>query len=272
MADNLTDASTDGGRSRLTERLDLIRLWAWLMVGVAAVVLFGIVDLLTLPGWVDQRYVWALPLEASWGSLLTFVVAGAYASIARHPSGPWPGLVLLAAATLALLLCAVFGADARPLGLVAAVGIPAAGLALLAWQYAQPLPLEGRLSWPHLLLGLAGIPLWLLYALHAFDMSRRDPNPGHTSWGIEHWPVQGATGLTMLAAALIMVWWIPGRPLMRVAISLSAVYIGVAMLAYPDRAGAMDGPMWGVAMVFWGTMMALLPARPSTRPVIKPAT
>ena len=55
MADNPTDASTDGGRSRLTERLDLIRLWAWLMVGVAAVVLFGIVDLLTLPGWVDQR-------------------------------------------------------------------------------------------------------------------------------------------------------------------------------------------------------------------------
>ena len=55
-------------------------------------------------------------------------------------------------------------------------------------------------------------------------------------------------------------WWGPVRPLARVSISLSAVYIGVAMLAYPDRAGAMEGPMWGVAMVLWGTVLALLPA------------
>ena len=61
---------------------------AWLMVAVAAVGLFGIVDLVTLPGWVDQRYVWAVSLEASWGSLLTFVVANSYAGIARHPRNP----------------------------------------------------------------------------------------------------------------------------------------------------------------------------------------
>lgn len=59
-------------------------------------------------------------------------------------------------------------------------------------------------------------------------------------------------------------WWGPVRPLARVSISLSAVYIGVAMLAYPDRAGAMEGPMWGVAMVLWGTVLALLPANGTT--------
>jgi hypothetical protein len=60
----------------LSGRLRLLRAVAWCMVAVSAVGLFGIVDLMTLPGWVDQRYVWAVSLEASWGSLLTFVVAG----------------------------------------------------------------------------------------------------------------------------------------------------------------------------------------------------
>jgi hypothetical protein len=65
-------------------------------------------------------------------------------------------------------------------------------------------------------------------------------------------------------AALIMAWWSPGRPLWRLSASLSAVYIGVAMLAYPDREGAMDNPMWGVAMVLWGTGLALLPVGQGT--------
>lgn len=98
-------------------------------------------------------------------------------------------------------------------------------------------------------MGIAGVPLWLPYSILALQMSRLEPNAGHDTWGIEHWPVQGATGITLLVAALIMAGWSPGRPLWRLSASLSAVYIGVAMLAYPDREGAMDNPMWGVAMV-----------------------
>jgi hypothetical protein len=44
---------------------------------------------------------------------------------------------------------------------------------------------------------------------------------------------------------------------MRLSLSLSATLIGAAMLAYPDRDGAMPSPMWGVAMVIWGTLLAL---------------
>lgn len=46
----------------------------------------------------------------------------------------------------------------------------------------------------------------------------------------------------------------------RVAASLSAAYDGAAMLAYPDRAGATEGHLWGVAMVLWGTLVALVPS------------
>jgi hypothetical protein len=246
----------------LTGRLRLVRAVAWLMVAVSTVGLFGIVDLMTLPGWVDQRYVWAVPLEASWGSLMTFVVAGSYLSIARNPQDPWPGTILLTVAALSLILCAIFGADARPLPLAPVIAVPAIGLAFVGRQDVHGFKSAPGLSWRHLLMAAAAVPLWLPYSSHAFQMSRLEPNAGHLTMGIEHWPVQGATGITLLAAALVMAWWSEGRPLLRVSISLSAVYIGVAMLAYPDRAGAMDSPMWGVAMVLWGTVLALLPANP----------
>ena len=80
--------------------------------------------------------------------------------------------------------------------------------------------------------------------------------------GINHWPVQGAVGLALGACALVMAIWPAGRPLMRLSISLSAAFIGAAMLAYPDRDGAMPSPMWGVVIVIWGTLLALpLPHR-----------
>jgi hypothetical protein len=256
----MDDAQALDEKQSLPDRLQFVRVVAWLMVAVSAVGLFGIADLMTLPGWVDQRYVWAVSLEASWGSLMTFIVAGSYASIALNPRDPWPGTVLLVVAGMALVLCAIFGADSRPLPLSLIVAVPAIGLLYSARREITALSRSLRPAWPHLLLAAAGVALWLPYSIHALQMSRLEPNAGHGTWGIEHWPVQGAAGITIMVAALIMSWWGPVRPLARVSISLSAVYIGVAMLAYPDRAGAMEGPMWGVAMVLWGTALALLPA------------
>jgi hypothetical protein len=114
-----------------------------------------------------------------------------------------------------------------------------------------------NLSRPYLLIAVAGVPLWMLYALHAFEVSRLRKDTGHLTWDIEHWPVQGSVGIVLSLSALALAFWPPGRPLMRVTTSLSATYIGAAMLASPDRAGAMDSPMWGVAMVLWGTVAAL---------------
>jgi hypothetical protein len=68
-----------------------------------------------------------------------------------------------------------------------------------------------------------------------------------------------------MVAALIMGWWSQARPLKRVSISLSAVYIGAAMLANPNRAGVMEGPKWGVAMVLRTTGLALLPPANGTK-------
>ena len=104
----MDDAQALDQKQSLPDRLQFVRVVAWLMVAVSAVGLFGIADLMTLPGWVDQRYVWAVSLEASWGSLMTFIVAGSYASIALNPRDPWPGTVLLAVAGMSLVVSAIF--------------------------------------------------------------------------------------------------------------------------------------------------------------------
>jgi hypothetical protein len=260
----MDDAQALDQKQSLPDRLQFVRVVAWLMVAVTAVGLFGITDLMTLPGWVDQRYVWAVSLEASWGSLMTFIVAGSYASIALNPRDPWPGTVLLVVAGTALVLGTIFGADSRPLPLALIVAVPAIGLVYSARKEIAPPGRSLRPGWLHLLMGASGVPLWLPYSMHALQMSRVEPNAGHDTWGIEHWPVQGAAGITIMVAALIMGWWGRVRSLARVSISLSAAFIGVAMLAYPDRAGAMEGSMWGVAMVLWATVLALLPANGTT--------
>ncbi|MCU1511944.1 MAG: hypothetical protein JWO34_1784, partial [Arthrobacter sp.] len=103
---------------------------------------------------------------------------------------------------------------------------------------------------PYLLLGAAGIMIWLPYALHALGFARAGA-VGDDSWGIEHWPVQGAAGLAVAAFAVTMAFRVPGRPLLRLTVSLSATLISAADLAYPDRAGAMDFRLWGMATVLW---------------------
>ena len=252
-------------RLPMPSRLRIARVLAWVMVVVALIGLFGIADLMTLPGWVDQQYEWSVPLEASWGSLFTFVVGGSFISIARTPGQPWPGIVLLAIAIGALLLGSVFGLDAGPAPVAVLLAVAVALLIWLVRREAPPQSLVFSLNRPYLLIAVVGVPLWLLYALHAFEVSRLRQDTGHLTWDIEHWPVQGSVGIVLCLSALAMAFWPAGRPLMRVATSLSATYIGAAMLAFPDRAGAMDGPMWGVAMVLWGTVAALPIPVPQTK-------
>lgn len=224
---------------------------------VAMVVLMGLIDLFTLLGWVDQQYEWEVPLEASWGALFTFFLAGAYIWVALFPHTPTPAFLQLTIAATALLVSAVAGADWRPLAV--AVGVAASGLVL--WLLLGRPAFGGMtrvtVRWAPLGVAVVGLPLWLPYTLDAFAQSRAGVL-GTITQGIEHWPVQGAAGVAIVLASVAMGLWADARPLLRVAVSLSAVYIGMAELAYPDRAGAMGSLLWGVGVILWGVLVALV--------------
>ena len=233
------------------------RLVAVVLALVAMVVLMGLIDLLTLLGWVDQQYVWEVPLEASWGALFTFFLSGAYIWVALFPRTPTPAFLQLAISAVALAVSAVAGTDWRPLAV--AVGVVASGLVL--WLLlgrpgltGMPRPAVRRAP---LVVGVVGLPLWLPYALDAFAQSRSGVL-GTITQGIEHWPVQGAAAVAIVLASFAMGLSADGRPLLRVAVSLSAVYIGMAELAYPDRLGAVGSLLWGVGVTLWGLLVALV--------------
>lgn len=256
-------------RTEARQRLSLARVVAAVFALIATVILMGLIDLLTLPGWVNQDFEWEVPLEASWGALFTFFLAGAYVWVALYPRAPWPAFVQLAISGLALLVSAVAGTDWRPLGL--ATGVAGSGLVL--WRLVgRPAPaLPGRrpsAPWTMLTVAVLGFPLWLPYALVAFSQSRAGAL-GSITQGIEHWPVQGAVGVALIFGSITLALWDDGRALLRVAVSLSAVYIGMAELAYPDRAGAMGSLLWGIGVTLWGLLVALIvvPRRAHTAPV-----
>lgn len=117
-----------------------VKALAWLLAFVSAVLFFGIVDLFTLPGWVDPRYEWSVPLEVSWGSLFTFIIAGSYVRIARRPNEPWPAVALLLITAVALILSSALGLDARPLPVAVVIGASAALFVRLTRRSAGPFP------------------------------------------------------------------------------------------------------------------------------------
>lgn len=251
----------------------LARVVAVVLLLVSTILLMGIIDLFTLPGWVNQEFVWEVPLEASWGALFTFFLGGAYLWVALFPRTPWPALVQLAVGSVALLVGAAAGTDWRPLAV--AVGVAASALAL--WRLTGRPASTPVVTWPvhrgPLAVAVLGLPLWLPYALVAFERSRAGVL-GSVTQGIEHWPVQGAVGVALVLGSLTLAVWPDGRPLLRVAVSLSAVYIGMAELAYPDREGAMQSLTWGIGVTLWGLLVALVtgPRRTSATGTAQGAT
>lgn len=244
------------------------RVVAGVLALVAAVILMGLIDLFTLPGWVNQEYEWEVPLEASWGALFAFFLAGAYVWAAVSPRAPWPAFGQLGIVAVALVVAGAAGTDWRPV--LVAVGVAASGIALwlLLGRPATPGVGQQRVRPALLAVAVLGIPLWVPYALEAFAQSRTGVL-GSLTQGIEHWPVQGAAGVALVLASLALAVWADGRALLRVAVSLSAVYIGMAELAYPDRLGAMENLQWGIGVTLWGVLTALV-AVPRPDPVAPP--
>ena len=250
-------------------RHGVARVVAVCLAAFSGIVMMGVIDLLTLPGWVDQRYEWEVPLEASWGALFTFFLGAAYVWVALFPRDPWPALLQLAVGGLALLVSAAAGTDWRPLAVALGVGLSGLGLWLLL---GRPAPVPGRgasVDAPVLGLALLGLLLWSPYVLEALARSREGVL-GSVTQGIEHWPVQGATGIAILLAASWTALRVEGRGLLRVAISLAAVYIGMAELAFPDRAGAMQDLRWGIGVTLWGVAVALVAAPTRTGATRRP--
>lgn len=222
-------------------------------------VLFGFIDLGAL--WLgNPSSSESTHLETSWGSLLTFFGAVPLATLAVRPRSLWATtavLAILAAAVVAAAIVTGYPA-ALVLALIAAATTAAVlplGLALERRGAIRLDPLRIRPTMLPLLLAIIGIPLWGVYVVHA--TARFGGPPVDLTLGIDHWPIQAASGIAVVLASFAAALLPVVRPLATSAASLTAAAIGAAASAYSHSASATESKVWGIAIVFWGVAMAL---------------
>ncbi|QIK72054.1 hypothetical protein G7070_06960 [Propioniciclava coleopterorum] len=240
-------------------RVLLGRVLAWFCALVAAVPMFGLIDLGTVFGLSDPQYTWQVGVEASWGALFTFVIAAGFAQAGWTPTRAAQGVALPGLAAGSLAVAAAVFRDPAPLVVAGALLVATVAVAwILA---ARPQPRTRPSLSAALVVSAAGVPLWLGYAALTHAAWLRDPTVGDVTNGVDHWPVQAALGLTLAlgSAALALR---PGVRWWRWCFALSAGVLAYATLAFPDRAGAMPHPAWGWLFAVWA-LLILLPPCPS---------
>jgi hypothetical protein len=222
---------------------------------------FGLIDLS-----VTWNAEWPQVLEAGWGLFATVIVAAAFVRVAAWPRTATPGTAQLMVATVSLAIAALVAKETKLFVLVAFLGLQTAILGALlgvAWgTRAEPQRRRSQSSRLLLMIAAAGAVPWLSYALHMWTLNREDRSDGDVTLGIDHYSVQGALALALVLLPVSAALRADLRPFVAVCTSVTASYLGLVSLAWPDAAGAL-GWAWSVAALAWG--LALVAAAFSDR-------
>jgi hypothetical protein len=115
-----------------------------------------------------------------------------------------------------------------------------------------------------LVVAALGVIPWLVHAERMYRGNRRDAGViiGDVTMGVDHYSVQGALALALVALSLLAAVWPRGRRHLGVCVGLCAGYVGVVSYAFPATWAGFD-PGWSLLAVAWGLAVmagALLPS------------
>ena len=216
---------------------------------------------LVLPGFslIDLSVTWDADwpqvLEAGWGLFATAIVGAAFLLLAVRPRVFMPAAAQLVVATGSLAASAVVARELIGLLVLAALlGFQTAvvgGLLRGAWR--DRMELWGSLSdlRPLLLLAIFGAIPWFAYALHMWSLNREGRTDSDITMGIDHYAMQGALALVLVALPLLAALRADLHPFVPVCTGAAAFYLGLVSLAWPDAAGGL-GRAWSIAAMAWG--------------------
>ncbi len=222
-----------------------------------ALLFFGLIDLSVI---VTSRpeFVGYVPLEASWGALFTFFVAGALVAAAWRPDDTRAPAAQLLIVTVALLVASAATGDRDLLPVAAAVGASSLLLGVAA-RRATTTGSGWHPDLPLLAVAAVGAPFWVAHAVHAIDVARAGAGPGDEfTWDISHWPMHVAAVLTVAAAALVAALWQPGRVLLATSTCLAGLALGLASLLRPEAYAALPGRLPAAVVVLWSVAIGAL--------------
>jgi len=238
----------------------LIRVLAILLGAMWALFGFGLVDWTVMVTW-DAGFIPVLPLEASWGSVVTFFVAMPFAVVAARPHR-WADLVVMAAlVVIAIVIGSMLAGDPATLWLAAVVVLTAGGIAIpgvvgfRAGEFGARVPWRPGLDIPLAVLGVAAIPLWGVFVWDAAIVSGE--RPSDITLGLDHWPMHIAAGLLVPAGVILAATIGRVRTLAAAAAALTSISIGVAMAVSQSYPVATASAHWSVLAVLWGAAVLL---------------
>ena len=238
----------------------LIRVLAIILGAMWALFGFGIVDWTVMVTW-NAWFIPVLPLEASWGSVVTSFVAMPFLVVAVRPPR-WADLVVMAAlVVLAVIIGSTLAGDPATLWLAALVAVTAGGIAIpgvvgrRAGEFGAHIPWRPGLDIPLAVLGVVAIPLWGVFVVDTASVSGE--RPSDITLGLDHWAMHIAAGLLVPAGAILAALVGRVRTLAATAAALTSISIGVAMAVSQSYPVATASAHWSVLAVLWGTAVLL---------------
>ncbi len=230
---------------------------------------FGLIDLLVRFLPVDDFYDTYL-LETGWGVLYFILVTVPLLSVVFVPALTSP-VTQVALAGCAVAIAAVLTTawlqlwPAGGLLTVAALLFVLGGRSTDRPSAAEPRPasLATRIDIPTLLLAVAAaVPLiWFAAEMVASAREGRYPNDDITV-GLNHWPMQAALPLTMVAAAGLTALRQSGWQVSAWTVVAGTAWMGVFSVAYPHHAGSFGLP-GGSGAILWSALFAAATLRSS---------
>jgi hypothetical protein len=213
---------------------------------------FGLIDLSV--SWNPD---WPVVLEAGWGVFMTVLVGGSFLAVAVRPARTARAQITLLVSSAAWLLSAGAGLEWQLLGYAGLLAVQV-GVLVALLPARQPVRPVFRSPSPALLAvaALGAVP-WLVYAERMFRAGRGNAGViiGDVTMGVDHYAVQGALALALVALPLLAAWWPPGRRSLGVSAGLCAGYLGLVSFAFPGSWAGFSAT-WSVLCAVWGAGIA----------------
>jgi hypothetical protein len=220
-----------------------------LVLALAALVFpgFGLIDLSV--SWDPD---WPVMLEAGWGMFFSVFVGLPFLLIAvrrRRSAAPF---VQLWVSNACLALAGIVGAETPALitAMCLALAIGSVSSAARSERKSRVL---WRRDWPLLALAAAALVPAVIYAVEMTVRNRQETATDITM-GVDHYAVQAAAAVAVVALTAIAAWWPTGRRLLAGSAGLTAGYLGLVSYFWPGTPAGIDRG-WSLLALAWGALV-----------------
>ncbi|WP_344109559.1 hypothetical protein [Kribbella alba] len=236
-------------RQTIARSLAIFYALLWLLPG------FAIIDLTVT--WSSS---WPVMLEAGWGLLFGALVAAPFVALARTPDST-PAILQLTVVCLLVAIAAALSLNWQAAAHAAVLAVQIASIVLArsarSWSGLGP----PRRSVPLTVLAVLGFGPWIAYAFEMFAADRENRPDSDITNGVDHYSIQGALALALVALTALAAWWPRQFLLGAGGVAVAAMYLGIVSAAHQGTAGGFS-TAWSWAAVLWGAGVggaALLP-------------